>query len=191
MVGPAIAAVGFVLFAVPGVQSGSYWTTFFPAAVALGIGLSILVPAVTTAALNSVDVSHSGVASAINNAFSRTAGLLAVAILGVLMFTTFSASLDDRLATLELLPEARQQLEQEKIKLGAAEVPESTDAELSAIVERAIDEAFVSGYRIVMLVAAVMAIASALSAAVLIEGKKRQVGIGEALVEEGLVPRRP
>ena len=191
VVGPAIAAVGFVLFAVPGVQSGSYWTTFFPAAVALGIGLTILVPAVTTAALNSVDVRHSGVASAINNAFSRTAGLLAVAILGVLMFTTFSASLDDRLATLELPPEARQQLEQEKIKLGAAEVPESTDAELSAIVERAIDEAFVSGYRIVMLVAAVMAIASALSAAVLIEGKKRQVGIGEALVEEGLVPRRP
>ena len=191
VVGPAIAAVGFVLFAVPGVQSGSYWTTFFPASVASGIGLSVLVPAVTTAALNSLNVRHAGVASAINNAFSRTAGRFAVAIIAVLMFTTFSASLDDRLATLELLPEARQQLEQEKIKLGAAEVPESTDAELSAIVERAIDEAFVSGYRIVMLVAAVMAIASALSAAVLIEGKKRQVGIREALVQEGLVPRRP
>ena len=180
VLGPAIAAAGFALFALPGVQSGSYWTTFFPATVVLGIGLSILVPAVTTVALNSVDVGHSGVASAINNAFSRTAGLLAVAILGVLMFATFNGSLDDRLAALDLPPEASQQLKDEKIKLGAAEAPEGLDAALGAAVERAIDEAFVSGYRVVMLVAAVMAIASALSAAILIEGKKPQVGIAEA-----------
>jgi MFS family permease len=122
VLGPAIAAVGFLLFAVPGVQSGSYWTTF-PAAVVLGVGLSILVPAVTTVALNSVDASHTGLASAINNAFSQTAGLLAVAVLGVLMFAAFGANLDDRLETLELPPEARQQLEAEKVKLGAAEAP--------------------------------------------------------------------
>jgi EmrB/QacA subfamily drug resistance transporter len=180
VLGPAIAAAGFALFAVPGVQSGSYWTSFFPAAVVLGIGLSILVPAVTTVALNSVDVSHSGVASAINNSFSRTAGLLAVAVLGVLMFTSFGGSLDARLEALDLPPGVRQQLEQEKIKLGAAEVPKSIDAERGAIVERAIDEAFVSGYRVVMLVAAVMALASAITAAFLIEAKKPQVGIGEA-----------
>ncbi len=96
------------------------------------------------------------------------------------MFTTFSGSLDDRLAALDLPPEVSQQLEDEKIKLGAAEAPEGLDAALGAAVERAIDEAFVSGYRVVMLVAAVMAIASALSATILIEGKKPQVGIGEA-----------
>src|SRR3712207_4911491 len=81
-----IVAVGFALFAVPGAESGSYWTTFFPAAVVLGVGLSIVVPALTTVALNSVDVRHEGVASAINNTFSQTAGLLAVAVLGVIMF---------------------------------------------------------------------------------------------------------
>jgi len=72
VLGPVIPAVGFFLFALPGVQSGSYWTTFFPAAVVLGVGLSILVPAVTTVALNSVDARHTGLASAINNAFSQT-----------------------------------------------------------------------------------------------------------------------
>jgi EmrB/QacA subfamily drug resistance transporter len=171
VLGPAIAAVGFALFAVPGI-GGSYWTTFFPAAVILGVGLAILVPAVTTVALNSVEERHSGLASAINNTFSQTAGLLAIAALGLLMFAVFSGSLDSRLASLDLPPEARQQLEQEKVKLGAAEAPEDVGAELDATVERSIDEAFVSGYRTVMLVAAAMALASAISAVLLIEGKK-------------------
>jgi hypothetical protein len=75
---------------------------------------------VTTVALNSVDIRYEGQASAINNAFSQTAGLLAVAVLGVIMFTTFGGSLNARLEALDLPPEARQQLEEEKVKLGAA-----------------------------------------------------------------------
>jgi EmrB/QacA subfamily drug resistance transporter len=171
VVGPAIAAVGFALFAVPGI-GGSYWTTFFPATVALGIGLSILVPAVTTTALNAVDVRYEGLASAINNAFSQTAGLLAVAVLGVLMFVSFGSSLDDRLATLNLPPEATQQLQEDKVKLGAAQAPEGLNAAQSTQVERTLDEAFVSGYRVVMLVATAMALVSAISAALLLQVKK-------------------
>ncbi|HSL01590.1 MAG TPA: MFS transporter [Rubrobacteraceae bacterium] len=178
VLGPAIAAVGFALFALPGI-GGSYWLTFFPAAVVLGFGLSILVPAVTTVTLNSVDVRHTGLASAVNNTFSQTAGLLAVALLGVLMFAAFGSSLESRLAAVDLPPEARQQLEQEKIKLGAAQVPEGMDPGLGATVERAIDEAFVTGYRLVMLVAAATALASAISAALLIEGKKGRVEYAE------------
>lgn len=70
VLGPSVSALGFALFAVPG-TGGSYWTTFFPAAVVLGVGLAILVPAVTTVALNSVEARHSGLASAINNSFRR------------------------------------------------------------------------------------------------------------------------
>jgi EmrB/QacA subfamily drug resistance transporter len=184
VVGPAIAAAGFALFVVPGVESGSYWTSFFPAAVVLGVGLSVLVPAVTTVALNSVDVRHEGLASAINNAFSQTAGLLAVAVLGVIMFVSFGSSLNDRLAALDLPPEARQQLEEGKVKLGAAQPPESLGPAQSANVERAIDEAFVSGYRVVMLVAVAMALASALSAALLLEGKKPEGSAERKTAEE-------
>jgi hypothetical protein len=167
---------------VPGVESGSYWTSFFPAAVVLGVGLAAQAPAVTTVALNSVDASRSGLAAAINNAFSQTAALLAVAVLGVIMFAAFSGSLDASLETLDLTPETRQQLEEEKIKLGAAEVPEGLDA--APAVERAIDEAFVSGYRLVMLVAAGSALASALSAGLLISGKKPKERIEEEAYEE-------
>jgi EmrB/QacA subfamily drug resistance transporter len=183
VLGPAIAAAGFALFAVPRI-GGSYWTTFFPAAVVLGVGLAVLVPAVTTVALNSVDTRRSGLASAINNAFSQTAGLLAIAVLGVLMFAAFGGSLDSRLTTLELPSEARQQLEQEKIKLGAAEAPEGIGAGLEAAVERSVDEAFVSGYRTVMLVAAAMALASAVSAALLIQGGKPKKGQANEKVRE-------
>ena len=173
VVGPAIAAVGFALFVVPGIESGSYWTTFFPAAVVLGVGLSILVPAVTTVALNSVDARYEGLASAINNTFSQTAGLLAVAVLGVIMFISFGASLDAQLAETNLPTAAKQQLEDEKVLLGAAQAPEGLGAAKSADVERAIDEAFVSGYRVVMLVATAVALTSAASAAILLEGKRR------------------
>jgi EmrB/QacA subfamily drug resistance transporter len=171
VLGPIVAGAGFVLYAVPGI-GGSYWTTFFPAAVVLGVGLAILVPAVTTVALNSVEERHAGLASAINNAFAQTAGLLAVAVLGVLMLVSFGGGLDERLGTLDLPPEARQQLEEEKLELGAAQAPQSLDPPSTAAVERSIDEAFVSGYRTVMLLAAAIAFASAISAAFLIEGDR-------------------
>jgi hypothetical protein len=124
-------------------------------------------------ALNSVEVRHSGLASAINNSFSQVAALFAVAVLGVVMFASFGASLDERLADLDLPSDARQQLEGEKLALGAAEAPAGLDAGSEAAVERAIDEAFVSGDRVVMLVATASALASALGAAFLIEGMKR------------------
>ncbi len=184
VIGPAIAGVGFALFAVPGVESGSYWTSYFPAAVVLGVGLSILVPAVTTVALNSVESRHEGLASAVNNAFSQTAGLLAVAVLGVIMFIGFSGSLDARLQVLDLPSEARQQLEDEKAKLGAARAPEGLGAAQSASVEQAIDESFITGYRVVMMVAAGTALASALSAALLIEGKRPERSERQPVVEE-------
>jgi hypothetical protein len=185
---PAVAAAGFALFVVPG-SGGSYWTTFFPATVVLGLGLSILVPAVTTVALNSVDVGHTGLASAINNAFSQAAGLLAVAVLGVVMFASFGASLDDRLAALDLPAGVQQQLEEEQTKLGAAKAPQRVDATTEAKVERAVDGAFVSGYRVVMLVATGAALASSISAALFVRGKKPSGDAAKANAKDGTLPR--
>src|SRR5918997_683505 len=170
VVGPTITAAGFVLFALPGTD-GSYWTTFFPAICVQGLGMSLVIAPLTTTAMNSVTGRHSGLASGVNNAVSRTAALLAIPVLGIFVFVAFSATLDARTAELDLPQGARQQLEAEKVDLGGAEVPEGLDGGTAAAVERAIDEAFVAGFRVAMFVAAGLALASAVAAGILIEGK--------------------
>jgi EmrB/QacA subfamily drug resistance transporter len=179
VIGPTIAAVGFLLFAVPG-TGGSYWTTFFPAVVVQGLGMALVIAPLTTTAMNSVSGGHSGLASGVNNAVSRTASLLAIPVLGIFVFATFSAGLDARVAALDLPPQAQQQLEAEKADLGAAQVPEGLNAETASAVQTAIAESFVAGFRIAMLVAAGLALMSAVAAGILIEGKGRAVRSGEA-----------
>jgi EmrB/QacA subfamily drug resistance transporter len=170
IIGPLIAATGFILFAIPGTE-GSYWTTFFPAIVVLGFGMSFVIAPLTTTALNSVEGRHSGLASGVNNAVSRSAGLLAIPILGIFVFLTFSAALDARASELDLSVQARQQLESEKVNLGAAKVPQSVDDETAASVEDAVAESFVAGLRVAMVAAAVLALASAAASALIIAGK--------------------
>ena len=170
VVGPLIAAVGLALFAVPGV-GGSYWTTFFPAVIVLGVGLAVSVAPLTTTVMGAVDSRRAGLASGVNNAVARTASLLAIAVMGVVVSLAFNRGLDSHLATIELPPEARQALDQQRARLAGAEVPAGVSGETRAALERAVDEAFVDGFRVAMLLGAGLAVASAGSAWLLIEGK--------------------
>lgn len=84
VLGSILAALGFLAFALPG-GGGSYWTTFFPAAIVLGLGGALFVAPLTTAVMNAVPVEHAGIASGINNAVARTAGLIGLAALGIIV----------------------------------------------------------------------------------------------------------
>ena len=169
-VGPIIAALGYVLFAVPGI-GGSYWTTFFPAVVVLGLGMAVSVAPLSAAVMGAVEHRHAGIASGINNAVSRTAALLAIAVMGVVMLNTFNLNLDAGLATLEVPAWAVEALDSERIKLSGAEMPLGLSRQATAAMERAVDEAFLAGFRTVMLLAAGLALASAVAAYFMVEGK--------------------
>jgi EmrB/QacA subfamily drug resistance transporter len=84
LLGGIVAGLGFLAYALPG-TGGSYWTTFFPAAVILGCGGALFVAPLTTTVMDSVPVEHAGVASGVNNAVARTAGLIGIAVLGVVV----------------------------------------------------------------------------------------------------------
>jgi hypothetical protein len=160
--GPAVAACGFALLAAPG-AGGSYWLTFFPAIVVLGLGLGITVAPLTTTVMNVVPADFVGAASGINNAASRVAGLLAVAVFGVIMLPIFEHALDARLDRAEVPATVRQALARQRGKLAAIELPPTLDARERASAQRAIAEAFVAGFRAVMLVSATLALAGAFS----------------------------
>jgi EmrB/QacA subfamily drug resistance transporter len=170
VIGPAIAALGFALFALPGI-GGSYWTTFFPAVLVLGFGMTVTVAPLTTTVMNALDRSLAGAASGVNNAVSRAAALLAIALLGLIMSHAFSHALAQRTRELPVSPSVMAQVEAQRGKLAAIALPTGTaDGERRAV-KTAVQEAFVYGFRCVMLVSALLAIASSLSAGLMVGGK--------------------
>ncbi|HEX5705373.1 MAG TPA: MFS transporter [Pyrinomonadaceae bacterium] len=169
--GPLIVAIGFALFLRPGV-GGSYWTTFFPAVVVLGLGMAVSVAPLTTTVMNSVSESRAGIASGINNAVSRTAGLLSIAVLGVVMFLSFNACLDEHLAKMPISSEVRRMIDTERIKLAALELPASVSEETRTAFKQTVNDCFVYGFRRVMLIGVGLALASSLTAFIMLRGRR-------------------
>ena len=174
VVGPLFAACGYVLFALPG-AGGSYWTTFFPAIVLLGLGMAITVAPLTATVMGATEERYSGVASGINNAVARVAGLLAIAILGIVVSAVFSASLAGSIASLHLSPAVQQALDAQWGRLAGTEVPAGVDPATHAALSSAIALSFVLAFRVAMLVGAGLALTSALCAWFMIAGKQRAV----------------
>jgi len=163
IVGPLIAAAGFLLFAAPSARV-HYWTQLFPAFIVLGLGMAISVAPLTTLVMNSVEEERAGTASGINNAVARVAGVLAVAVLGAVMVAAFTHSLRDSLAALNFNADIVHELESNAAKLGSLDAPSSLDHQTAATIGTAIAGAFVFGFRLIMIACAGLAVASAVVA---------------------------
>ena len=170
-IGPLIAAAGFALFAIADVDSQSYWTSVFPAVMVMSIGMSIAVAPLTTTVMGAVDERHAGIASGINNAVSRTAGLLAVAVFGVAMVVVFGRGLEQRVVQLDLDPAAREEILARKRQFVQLEIPEGLGDQARAAVQRSVKESFIDGFRVVTLISAGLGVLSAIFAFMLIPSK--------------------
>jgi EmrB/QacA subfamily drug resistance transporter len=163
VVGPVITAVGYLLFLLPGI-GGNYWINFFPPAVVLGLGMAITVAPLTTTVMSSIGQNRAGTASGVNNAVARTASLIAIAVLGVVMLRVFGTGLDHRLSGANLPVSVARSLQTQSIKLAAIDIPQNVNPGAQQLIRRAIDESFVSGFRWVMVIGAALAAASAVTA---------------------------
>ncbi|HEX3323307.1 MAG TPA: MFS transporter [Terriglobales bacterium] len=157
--GPLIVAAGFVLFLLPGVGT-SYWTGFFPAFTVLGLGMAVSVAPLTTVVMNSIGQERAGVASGINNAVARLAGVLAIAVFGVVLVSAFAHSLRESINGLGLHASVVQALESKMSSLGALQAPSGTDPETTSAIRTAVEKAFVFGFRTVMLLCTALALGS-------------------------------
>lgn len=159
-VGPVVVAIGLALLALPGTGS-SYWTGYFPAMILMGLGMAIAVAPLTTVVMRSASERHSGVASGVNNAVSRVAGLLAVALLGAIAIGHFRTTLDERLANEPVPMEVREHMRAEASKLGEAKVPSSLQPAQKQQVTQVLHESFLRSVHLVMLICAAMTLLSA------------------------------
>ena len=175
IVGPIIVALGFVLFVVPSVAE-SYWKSFFPAIVILGFGMAVTVAPLTTVVMNSVNQDRVGTASGVNNAVARVAGVLAIAVLGIVMVRAFAVRLNHDLTRLSLPPGVVQNLLANEIRLAGLQPPAGLSPSENAAVEESIRNAFVFGFRIVILICAGLSLASTAVAWLLIP--KNDAGVG-------------
>src|SRR5271165_5515220 len=163
IIGPVIAALGFVLFSLPSV-GGSYWRTFFPAVITLGVGMAVSVAPLTTVVMGSIDSERAGTASGINNAVARVAGLLAVAVFGVVMVTEFGSHLNRALSDLPIPDSARTELRSNETRLAALKAPAGVDPATATAIESSIAASFVSSFRLIMWICAALAVGSAVAA---------------------------
>ncbi len=148
-VGPLIVAIGFVLLARPSITRGptEYWTAFFLPVLLLGIGMAVTSTPLTTAVMGSVSAHRAGIASGVNNAVTRTAGVLAIAVMGAFMLHDFRRSLGDYAAHLELAEPVYTALLAGAGDLGNTRPPDGLDAETTNAVGTAIKLAFVDAFR--------------------------------------------
>lgn len=155
--GPSVAALGFAAFAF--LPSLDYWHGVFPAVVLVGCGMGFTVAPLVATLIDSVSEQHVGLASGINNAVSRVAGLLAIAVLGAVLAAAFNSRLDARMHAEAFSQAQRADVNAQRSAMAAARLRDAREA-------AAVRAAYVDGFRVAAVACALLAAASAVTAAI-------------------------
>jgi EmrB/QacA subfamily drug resistance transporter len=151
--GSALAGTGFAAFAWLDALH-RYTLSVLPPVLILGCGMTLCVAPLTNAVMSSVPATQTGIASAVNNALSRLAGLVAVSLLAVVLAHGFVASLTAQLAHSGIPVEAREQMLANRARLHDIPIPPNLTQPQRAQAAQLLDQAFLAGFRIVMLACA-------------------------------------
>jgi hypothetical protein len=159
--GPLLAAAGLLLFARAG-PSPSYVSVILPGVLVFGLGLACTVTPLTATVLGSVPPGRSGLASGTNNAMSRIAGLLAIAVVGAAVSAGFAARLDRDLPNRKDTPQVQAASRRPLVTNGPADI------------HPALVDASVHAFRLGMEIAAALVALGGVIAAVGIENRRRR-----------------
>lgn len=171
--GPMTAGVGLLLLVRVG-PGADYLTELLPGILLFGLGLSLTVAPLTATVLGAVEPGHSGLASGVNNAVARVAGLLAIAAVGAVVAASFASRLDSQLSGRPLGSQARAAVAVARTRplvTNAQHVPSGQRAEVHA----ALVNASVHGFRIGMLIAGALVLVGGLVSLIGIENPRGEV----------------
>ena len=170
ILGPALVGLGMLWMAFASSQA-NYFTDILPGLVVFGSGMALVIAPLTKSAL-AVKTEYSGVASGVNNAVSRTAGFLSLAVFTALMAGLFAAHLSGEVKEMSLSEDMKNAVLAQSAQVGAIEIPESMQAKARTGVEQAIKDSFVYGYRIILIINALLAFSAAGTSIFLVRNDK-------------------
>jgi EmrB/QacA subfamily drug resistance transporter len=172
--GPLLMACGYLLLRRLDADA-SYVGDLLPALAVSSIGLALTVSPLTATVLSEADEHDAGIASAVNNAIARTAGLLATAAVGAVLATAYANTLDTELAGQPLSPAAAAQVEAARDRALAPVDPAAVPADERTVVVEAVQEAGVATYHLAATIAAgLLALAGLLGAVFLRNPRRRE-----------------
>jgi len=172
--GPLVAACGLLLFQRIGTQV-DYVSEVLPGLLLFALGLSMTVAPLTAAVLAGAESSQAGIASGVNNAIARVAGLLGTAAVGAVVAGSFGSALDEHLSGVTLGPAARAAVSQAKrLPLGRPDVHGLVSAQASALT-RAAEQASLHSFHLGMAIAGLLVAAGGVVGVVGIRNPKGEV----------------
>ena len=173
--GATLAGCAFLLYSLPGVGSTNYWTTYFPAVLTLGIGATFFIAPLTTTVFDASDPALSGLASGINNAVARTAGLLAIAVFGIIFTGVFTGGFDARLSRAHVSEKSHVLAMSEQAKFVGGTVPPDVPPADRPAMTAAVKASYLAGFRGVQYASAAISFLAALIALILLPGRVKPV----------------
>ena len=172
--GPLISAAGLVLMLRLD-ATGDYWTDLLPALVVFALGLSMTVAPLTATVLADADEHNAGIASAVNNAIARVAGLVAIAAIGALVAAQYGSRLDDALGPALSQPPVAAAFEQARERPFSVEVVPGLDPAVAAQLVAAETKASVDSFRFGIGISAVLVALGGVLALVGVRNPRRRV----------------